>query len=105
MPKQDTLQSILTETCLAIAPLRSINSPERAVAFFRQLGYDFSAGAFGSALSQLGGLPILMRILLQQLSICCKEQLQRSTLSASCIRRYRLAAALESQTCPNSLVA
>ena len=55
MPKQDTLQSILTETCLAIAPLRSINSPERAVAFFRQLGYDFSAGAFGSALSQLGG--------------------------------------------------
>src|SRR5262245_9386352 len=49
----DAFQSILTEAGLAIAPLRNLNTPERAVAFFRQLGYDFSAGAFGGALPGL----------------------------------------------------
>ncbi len=50
----DALQSILTEAGLAIAPLRAINTPERAVAFFRQLGYEIPPGAFGGALPQLG---------------------------------------------------
>lgn len=52
---RDTVQVFLTETGLAIAPLRSINTPERAIAFFRHIGYDFSSGVFGNALSQLGG--------------------------------------------------
>src|SRR6185295_9048856 len=49
----NALQSILTEAGLAIAPLRVINTPEMAVAFFRQLGYEIPAGAFGSALPAL----------------------------------------------------
>jgi hypothetical protein len=53
MPQQNGLQSILTETGLAIARLRTITSPERAVHFFRQLGYEFTPGMFGSALPQL----------------------------------------------------
>ncbi len=49
----DTLQSLLAEIGLAIAPLRTINTPDRAVAFFRKLGYEIPSGAFGSALSGL----------------------------------------------------
>src|SRR4030095_2224498 len=49
----NALQSILTEAGLAIAPLRAINTPEKAVAFFRQLGYEIPAGAFGSSLTAL----------------------------------------------------
>lgn len=51
MPQQDALQSILTETSLAIAPLRSIKSPDQAAAFFRKLGYELPVGAIGSALT------------------------------------------------------
>ncbi|WP_394748068.1 DUF6603 domain-containing protein [Spongiimicrobium salis] len=50
---QDALQSILTEAGLAIAPIRSIDSPQKAVAFFRKLGYELPEGAFGTALSDL----------------------------------------------------
>lgn len=53
MPQQDALQSILTETGVALSPLRGLDSPERAIAFLRQLGYDFSTGAFGGALTGL----------------------------------------------------
>jgi hypothetical protein len=53
MPQQDALQSILTETSLAIAPLRSIRSPEQAIVFFRQLGFELPAGAGGSSLTAL----------------------------------------------------
>src|SRR5690348_678967 len=49
----DALQSILAEVGLAIAPLRAINTPERAAAFFKQLGYDIPVGAFGTSLSGL----------------------------------------------------
>jgi hypothetical protein len=70
----DALQNILTETGLAIAPLRSINSPERAIAFFRQLGYDFSAGAFGSSLSQLGGHATELIAGVQQLAAAHSEE-------------------------------
>ena len=44
------LQSILTQVGLAIAPLRAIDTPEKATAFFRQLGYEISPSAFGGAL-------------------------------------------------------
>ncbi|WNZ46467.1 hypothetical protein Q2T42_01275 [Leptolyngbya boryana CZ1] len=53
MPQQDALQSILTETSLAIAPLRSIRTPDQAIAFFRQLGFELPAGAGGSSLTAL----------------------------------------------------
>ena len=49
----DALQSILAEVGLAVAPLRAVSTPERAVAFFKQLGYDIPVGAFGTSLSGL----------------------------------------------------
>ena len=49
----DALQSALIELGLAIAPFRAIKTPDQAVEFFRQLGYEFPAGAFGSALNGL----------------------------------------------------
>jgi hypothetical protein len=51
----DALQSILTEVGLAIAPLRKVDTPQRAVVFFRQLGYEIPAGAFGGSLAKIGG--------------------------------------------------
>lgn len=53
MPQQDALQSILTETSLAIAPLRSLRSPEQVIAFFRQLGFELPAGSGGSSLTEV----------------------------------------------------
>jgi hypothetical protein len=50
---QHALQNILTEAGLAIAPLRTINTPDKAVAFFRQLGYEIPGGAFGGSLQAL----------------------------------------------------
>ena len=47
---QDALQSVLTEAGLAIAPLRAINTPEKGVAFFKQLGFNFPPNSFGGAL-------------------------------------------------------
>src|SRR4051812_17011497 len=49
----DALQSVLTELGLAIAPFQAIKTPDQAVEFFRKLGYEFPAGAFGSALNGL----------------------------------------------------
>lgn len=49
----DALQSALTELGLAIAPFRAIKTADQAVAFFRQLGYEIPAGAFGSAFNSL----------------------------------------------------
>lgn len=50
---QDALQSILTEAGLALAPIRTVNTPQKAQDFFKKLGYDIPAGAFGSALGAL----------------------------------------------------
>ncbi|HEV3063179.1 MAG TPA: DUF6603 domain-containing protein [Vicinamibacterales bacterium] len=47
----DALQSVLTELGLAIAPFRAVKTPDQAVAFFRQLGYELPAGAFGSGVN------------------------------------------------------
>jgi hypothetical protein len=49
----DALQSVLTELGLAIAPFRAVKTPDQAVAFFRQLGYELPSSAFGSALNGL----------------------------------------------------
>ena len=49
----DALQSALTQIGLAIARFRAVKSPDQAVAFFRQLGYELPPGAFGSALNAL----------------------------------------------------
>ncbi len=49
----DALQSLLTELGLAIAPFRAVKTPDQAVAFFRQLGYELPSGAFGSAFNGL----------------------------------------------------
>jgi hypothetical protein len=49
----DALQSILTQAGVALAPLRAIDSPTKAVVFFRQLGYEMPPGSFGGALADL----------------------------------------------------
>jgi hypothetical protein len=49
----DALQSVLTELGLAVARFRAVKTADQAVAFFRQLGYDIPAGAFGSAFNGL----------------------------------------------------
>jgi hypothetical protein len=54
MAQQDALKSLLIQTGLAIAPLRSLKTPDAAVAFFRKLGFEIPAGAFGGTLSALG---------------------------------------------------
>ncbi len=50
----DAIHSILTQTGLAIAPLRNLKTPEQAVIFFRKMGYEIPGGAFGTALTGLG---------------------------------------------------
>ena len=49
----DGLQTLLTGAGVAIAPLRDINTADKAVRFFRRLGYEIPAGAFGPALPAL----------------------------------------------------
>jgi hypothetical protein len=49
----DALQGVLTELGLAVSPFRAVKTPEQAVSFFRQLGYELPAGSFGSALNGL----------------------------------------------------
>ncbi|THH35620.1 DUF6603 domain-containing protein [Neolewinella litorea] len=53
MAQQDALQSILAEVGHALAPFRTVDSPARATAFFRQLGYEIPPGNFGSGLTEL----------------------------------------------------
>lgn len=49
----DALQSILTHAGLALAPLRAIKTADQGQAFFRKLGYEIPAAAFGNELSTL----------------------------------------------------
>jgi hypothetical protein len=49
----NSLQSILTQVGLAMVPLRALKTPAQAVAFFRQLGYEIPAAAFGGALANV----------------------------------------------------
>src|SRR5438045_2600713 len=48
---QNALQNILTEAGVAVSPLKSIDTSDKAITFFRQLGYEFPPGSFGSALA------------------------------------------------------
>lgn len=74
MPQQDALQSILTEAGLALAPFRAVDSPERAVAFFRQLGYEIPPGSFGAALPELATHASEMVTAVQQLASTTDQQ-------------------------------
>jgi hypothetical protein len=60
MAQHDALQTLLTETSLALSRLRAVNTPERAVSFLRDLGYEIPAAAIGPTLPALaaeaGGL-------------------------------------------------
>lgn len=62
---QDALQNILTEAGLALAPLRTVNTPQKGVDFLEQLGYNIPPGSFGGALpgaaSQAGDLITAVR--------------------------------------------
>src|SRR3712207_4863365 len=49
----DLLRSVLTQVGLALVPLRTIKSPDQAVAFFRQVGYEIPPGAFDPVLPAL----------------------------------------------------
>jgi len=49
----NALQSIYTQAGLALSPLSAVDTPEKAVVFFRQLGYEIPQGAFGTSLGQL----------------------------------------------------
>jgi hypothetical protein len=52
---QDALSSVLTQAGLALAPLRDIRTPQRAVDFFEQLGYSFAPASVGGAIAAVGG--------------------------------------------------
>lgn len=47
----NALQTILAQAGLALAPLRSVQTSDDAVRFFRKLGYEIPPGAFGGALT------------------------------------------------------
>src|SRR5262245_45935957 len=49
----NALQSILTQAGPALVPLRAVKTAPQAVVFFRQIGYEIPAGAFGSVLNGL----------------------------------------------------
>lgn len=49
----NALQTLLADIGLAVAPLRALDTTDRAVVFFRQLGYEIPVGAFGAALAPL----------------------------------------------------
>lgn len=53
MAQQDILRSALMEVGLALAPLRTITTADRARAFFSELGYDLQGSAFSGALNTL----------------------------------------------------
>lgn len=50
---QSAIKNVLAGASLAISPLRSIKTPDAAVAFFQKLGYNLPTASFGSALPDL----------------------------------------------------
>ena len=71
---QDALQSVLTEAGLAIAPLRAINTPEKGVAFFKQLGFNFPPNSFGGALPGIASQGSELLTAVQQLVSASGDQ-------------------------------
>jgi hypothetical protein len=69
----DALQTVLTELGLAIAPFRAIKTADQAVAFFRQLGYEIPAGAFGSGFNGLTTQASSLIAAVQQLANASSE--------------------------------
>ena len=63
----DALQSVLTQTGVAISRFRDIKTPDQAVVFFRQLGYEIPTAAFGPSLTsfanQTNELLVAVRLL------------------------------------------
>ena len=53
MAENDTVQLLLTEASLALSALRAVNTPGRAVAFLRALGYELPPRVVGPALPQV----------------------------------------------------
>lgn len=49
----DALQNMLINAGYALAPLRAIDTPDKAVTFFRQLGFELPPGSFGTSLGKL----------------------------------------------------
>ncbi|MEA2549640.1 MAG: hypothetical protein QOE42_2238, partial [Chloroflexota bacterium] len=49
----DALQQILAHLGLALGGLRGLDSPDKAVAAFKRIGFDVPAGAFGGSLTDL----------------------------------------------------
>ena len=68
MASKNSLQSVLTQAGLAIAPLCAVKTADQAVTFFRQLGYEIPSGAFGDALSNLAGQAGQLVAVAQQLA-------------------------------------
>lgn len=69
----DALKSVLTQTGLAIAPLRAVKTPAQAVELFRKLGYEIPSGAFGGALSGLATQGTELLTAVQQLAAASGE--------------------------------
>ena len=73
MPANDAFKSFLSQTGAALSPLRTLTSPDRAVTFFRQLGYDFPPGSFGGTLTGMAGAAGNMAAAVQQLATASGE--------------------------------
>src|SRR5438093_7529201 len=69
----DALKSILAQAGLALAPLRSVKTPDQAVAFFRKLGYEIPKPAFGAALPALASQGNELIVAVRQLSNATSE--------------------------------
>ena len=80
MPQPDALKSFLSQAGVALAPLRTIDSQQRAVTFFRQLGYDFPSSAFGGALQDLASAAGNMATTLQSLATASSDEARNDAL-------------------------
>ena len=68
MSQHNALQTLLTEASLALSPLRAVNTPARAVAFLRLLGYEVPAAGLGPSLSTLAAEAGALTLAVRQLA-------------------------------------
>jgi hypothetical protein len=78
--QQYFLQSLLVDIGLAISRFQSVNTTEKAIVFFRQLGYEFSSVTFGTALQNLTAKSGELVKALEQLSQASDESSITSAL-------------------------
>ncbi len=88
---QDALTSIVTHASVAVAPLRDIHTADQAVAFFKQLGYSFSPGSMGGALTAVTGKAGEVVAAAQQL-LAASDDNARITAAKDLIARVAAAA-------------